>query len=62
MLESIFNKVAGQNKLQHRYFPLSIAKCFGAPILKNIWQRLFLLITTCITHLKNDDETASCRL
>ena len=43
MLDSLFNKVAGfqdcnfiKRTLQHRYFPVNIAKFLRTPILKNI--------------------------
>ena len=35
----VFNK-----RLQHRCFPVSIARFFRTPILKNIFERLFLII------------------
>ena len=36
VLESLFNKVAGQKRLQHRCFPVKLAKFLRTPILKNI--------------------------
>ena len=49
MLESLFNKVTGlqawifiQKILQHRCFPVSIAKFLRTPILKNICKQLTL--------------------
>ena len=51
MVESLLNKVAGlqacnliKKSLQHRYFPVDIAKCLRTPILKNICGRLLLSI------------------
>ena len=48
MLESLFNKVAGQacnfikKRLQHRCFPVKIVKLVRTPILKNTCERLLL--------------------
>ena len=49
MLASLFNKVAGlqvwifiKKRLQHRYFPVNIAKFLRAPVLKYICERLLL--------------------
>ena len=46
---SFFNKVAGlrpvsvlKKRLQHRYFPVNIAKFLRTPILRNICERLLL--------------------
>ena len=33
-----------EKRIQHRYFPVNIAKFLGTPILKNIYERLFLHI------------------
>ena len=51
VLESLFNKVAGletynfiQKRLQHRCFPVSIAKFLRTPISKNVYKRLLLLV------------------
>ena len=48
-LESVFNKVAGlkacnfiQKRLQHKCFPVNIAKVLKTPILKNICKQLLL--------------------
>ena len=41
VLKSLLNKVAGRKGLQHRCFPVNIAK-FLTPILKNICERLLL--------------------
>ena len=49
VLESLFNKVEGQacnfieKRLQHRCFPVNIAKFLKTPILKNICERLLLI-------------------
>ena len=41
MLEPLFNKVAGLKKrLQHRCFPVKLAKLLRTPTLKNICERL----------------------
>ena len=49
MLEALFHKVAElqplnfiKNKLQHRCFPVNIAKFLKTPILKDISERLLL--------------------
>ena len=47
MLESLVNKVAGQ----HRCFPVNIEKFLRAPILKNICQRLPLVVYFSTTML-----------
>ena len=46
---SLFNKIAGlktcnfvKNRLQHNCFPVNIAKFLRAPILRNLYKRLFL--------------------
>ena len=51
MLESLFDKVAAlqpsnfiKERLQHRCFPVNIAKFLTTPILKNICELLLLLI------------------
>ena len=51
VLESLLNKAADlqvcnfiKKKLQHRYFPVIIAKFLRIPILKNICERLLLFI------------------
>ena len=51
VLESLFNKAAGlqvcnfiKKRLQHRCFPVIIAKFLRIPILKNICERLLLFI------------------
>ena len=51
MLEFFLNKVAGlqysnfiKERLQHRYFPVNIVKLLKIPFLKNICERLLLLI------------------
>ena len=51
VLESIFNKAAGlqvckfiKKRLQHRCFPVIIAKFLRISILKNIRERLLLFI------------------
>ena len=48
-VKSVFNKVTDlkacnfiKNRLQHRCFPVHIAKFLGAPILKNNYERLLL--------------------
>ena len=53
MLESLFNKVAGlsacsfiKKRLQHRCFPVKLAKFLRTSILKNICERLLLKIST----------------
>ena len=49
VLYSLFNKVAGlqdnyiKKRIQHRCFPVNIAKFLGIPILKNICVRLLLV-------------------
>ena len=55
VLESLFNKVAVpkacnfiKKRLQHRCFPVNIAKYLRTPILKNIRQQL--LFTVILTH------------
>ena len=52
VLESLFNKVTGlqtcnfiKKRLQHRCFPVNIAKFLRTPVLKNICERLLLQIT-----------------
>ena len=52
MLESLFNKAARlqaynfiKNRLEHRYFPLNIAKLLKTTVLKNICKWLFLVVT-----------------
>ena len=47
----LFNKVAGlkscnfiKKRLQHRCFPVNIVKFLRIPILKNIYERLFLIM------------------
>ena len=57
LLETLFNKVEGpqpcnfiQNRLQHRRFPVKFAVIFGAPMLKNISERL--LLSVIITEKK----------
>ena len=52
-LESLFNKVAGpkacdfiKKRLKLRCFPVKITKFLIKPILKNIWERLCLLLTS----------------
>ena len=49
VFESLFNEVAGlqacnfiKKKLQHRCFPVNIAKFLRIPILRNSWKQLFL--------------------
>ena len=49
MLESLFNKVAGLKvwnfvlkRLQHRCFPVNMAKFLRAPVMKNTCERLLL--------------------
>ena len=45
VLESLFNKVACnfiKKRLQHKCFPVSIAKFFKTPILMNIYKQLLL--------------------
>ena len=51
VLESLFNKVVGREacnfikkRLQHRCFPMNIAKFLRTPILKNIYKRLLLFV------------------
>ena len=51
VLESLLNKAADlqvcnfiKKRLQHRYFPVIIAKFLRIPILKNICERLLLFI------------------
>ena len=51
MLKSLFNKVAGpeacnfiKKKLQHRCFSVKFAKFLRTPILKNICERLLLIL------------------
>ena len=49
VLESLFNKVLQvcnfiKKRLQHRCFPMNIAKVLRATIFKNIWERLLLVI------------------
>ena len=51
VLESLFNKAGGlqvcnfiKKRLQHRCFPVIIAKFLRIPILKNICERLLLFI------------------
>ena len=51
LLESLFNKVAGllacnfiKKRLQHRCFPVNVAKFLRTDILKNICERLFLCL------------------
>ena len=59
MLESFCNKVADlqicnviKKRLQHRCFPVNIAKSLRTPILKIIWKRLLLpLEVFCIRTL-----------
>ena len=53
---SLFNKVAGLFKkiLQHRCFPVNIAKFLRSPILKNICQ--WLLLTFFNPRLWNFDD------
>ena len=50
-LESVFNKVRDlqacafiKMRIQHRCFPVNIAKISGTPILKKICERFFLLL------------------
>ena len=50
VLESLFNKVVGlltynfvKKRLQHRCFPVKFEKFLRTPILKNVWNMLFLL-------------------
>ena len=52
MLESLFNKVAGlqccnfiKKRLQHRCFPVNIAKFLRTAILNNICERQLLYLT-----------------
>ena len=52
MLETLFNKVAGLNacnfikkRLQHRRFPVNIAKCLRTHILKKFATAAFVLNT-----------------
>ena len=46
VLEFLFNKVAGlKDRLQHRSFPVNIAKFLRTPILKNICEQLLLSLT-----------------
>ena len=51
VLKHLFNKVAGlqacnlmKKRLQHRYFPINIAKLLRTPILKNICEGLLLMM------------------
>ena len=51
MLESLFYKVAdlkacifNKKRLQHRGFPVNIAKFFRIPILKNVFKQLRLIM------------------
>ena len=51
VLESLFHKVAAlkacsfnKKRIQHRCFPVNIAKFLRAPILKNICERLLLSV------------------
>ena len=51
IFESFFNKVPSlhvcnflKKRLQHKCFPVTIAKFLGAPILKNIWEQLLLAL------------------
>ena len=59
MLESLYNKVAVlqpsnflKERLQHKFFPVNIAKFLKTPILKNICERL-LLLTVIFTQENN---------
>ena len=58
MLESRFNKVAGpqacnfiRKRLQHRCFPVKFAIFFRTAILKNVCERLLLLVVVCSSML-----------
>ena len=37
-----------KKRFQHRCFPVNIAKFFRAPVLKNVWERLFRRFPTLI--------------
>ena len=59
MLEFLFNKVAGlqackfiKKKLQHRYFPVNIAKFLGTSILRNIREWVLLYLGSCQISMK----------
>ena len=59
LLESLFNKAADlqvcnsiKKTLQHRCFPVIIAKFLRIPILKNICERLLLFIQKSV-EIKN---------
>ena len=41
-LFGVFGVIFIKKRLQHRYFPVNITKFLGTPILKNIWERLYL--------------------
>ena len=64
MLESLFNKFAGlqtgnfiTKRLEHRCFPVNIAKFLKTPILKDIFERLLLnsVIQSGRNNRKNRD-------
>ena len=57
LLESLLNKVAHlqvcnfiKKKLQHRYFPVIVAKFLRIPISKNICERLLLFIQKLLKY------------
>ena len=63
MLESYFNKAAGlkvsnfiKKRLQHRCFPMNIAKFLATPILKNTCERLLLRIISRACDLNKYDS------
>ena len=64
MLESLFNKFAGlqtgnfiTKRLEHRCFPVNLAKFLKTPILKDIFERLLLnsVIQSGRNNRKNRD-------
>ena len=64
MLESLFNKFVGlqtgnfiTKRLEHRCFPVNIAKFLKTPILKDIFERLLLnsVIQSGRNNRKNRD-------
>ena len=64
MLQSLFHKVTGlqpsnfiKERLQRRYFPENIAKFLTTPFLKNICERMLLLI---VIFLQENNRVQRC--
>ena len=67
VLKSLFNKVAGlkacsfiKKRLQHRCFPVNIAKFLRAPILKNILSHFAKSLSHFNENVNTSEFTKNC--